>query len=141
PSHGRPAIPHPGSHNANPVSMVAGTVTFELLTRALLEQLNTRGDELRQRLGAAFRQAGVPVQVTGLGSLFGLHFTERPVRSYRDTLGTRADLRHQIFLGLYNEGILIDPRGVGNISTAIGSDEIDQFFAALDRVLARATGA
>lgn len=141
PSHGPPAIPHPGSHNANPVSMVAGTVTFELLTRELLEQLNTRADELRQGLGAAFRQAGIPVQVTGLGSLFGLHFTERPVRSYRDTFGARADLRHGIFLGLYNEGILIDPRGVGNISTAIGTEEIGQFLAALARVLARATGA
>jgi glutamate-1-semialdehyde 2,1-aminomutase len=137
PSQGPPAIPHPGSHNANPVSMVAGIVTFELLTRPVLEQLNTRAGTLRDGLSSAFRQAGIPVQVTGLGSLFGLHLTDRPVRSYRDTLGSRTDLRHQIFLGLYNEGILIDPRGVGNISTAVGAAEIDQFLSALTTVLAR----
>jgi glutamate-1-semialdehyde 2,1-aminomutase len=66
-----------------------------------------------------------------------MHLTERPVRSYRDTLGTRTDLREQIFLGLYNEGILIDPRGVGNLSTAIADEEISAFFMALRTVLRR----
>jgi glutamate-1-semialdehyde 2,1-aminomutase len=139
PSKGRPAVPHPGSHNANPLSMVAGATTFELLTRPVLERLNSMGDGLRQGLQTTFRQAGIPVQVTGLGSLFGLHLTDRPVRSYRDTLGSRTDLRHQIFLGLYNDGILIDPRGVGNISTAIGEDQIQQFLRTLAAVLTRAT--
>jgi glutamate-1-semialdehyde 2,1-aminomutase len=139
PSQGRPGIPHPGSHNANPIGMVAGTATLELLTRSVLERLNAQAATLRDDLGSAFQAAGVPVQVTGLGSLFGLHLTERPVRSYRDTLGARADLRHQIFLGLYNEGILIDPRGVGNISTATGPGEVEQLLSGLRAVLARAT--
>jgi glutamate-1-semialdehyde 2,1-aminomutase len=66
-----------------------------------------------------------------------MHLTEQPVRSYRDTLAAQTDLRHQIFLGLYNEGILIDPRGVGNLSTVLGDEEIQQFGLALRRVLSR----
>jgi glutamate-1-semialdehyde 2,1-aminomutase len=139
PSGGRPAIPHPGSHNANPIGMVAGTATLELLTPTILDQLNARAAAFRGDLVAAFREAGIPVQVTGLGSLFAMHLTERPVRSYRDTLNADTDLRHQIFLGLFNQGVLIDPRGVGNLSTAIGDEEVRQFGRALRSVLDRLT--
>jgi glutamate-1-semialdehyde aminotransferase len=59
------------------------------------------------------------------------------VRSYRDTLETDTNLRHQLFLGLFNEGVLIDPRGVGNLSTALGKEEIQQFGRALRTVFGR----
>jgi glutamate-1-semialdehyde 2,1-aminomutase len=137
PSLGRPAIPHPGSHNANPIGMVAGAVTLELLTPSAIETLNTRGAEVRQDLAAAFAEAGIPAQITGLGSLFAIHLTDHPVRSYRDTLGSNTELRHQIFLGLFTEGVQIDPRGVGNVSTAIGPNEISRFSSTVRLVLRR----
>jgi glutamate-1-semialdehyde 2,1-aminomutase len=137
PSKGRPAIPHPGSHNANPIGMVAGAVTLELLTPAAIETINTWGAAVRQDLSEAFASAGVPAQITGLGSLFAIHLIDQPVRSYRDTLGADADLRHQLFLGLFNQGVQIDPRGVGNVSTAIGRDEIAAFSRAVREVLSR----
>jgi glutamate-1-semialdehyde 2,1-aminomutase len=137
PSAGRPVIPHPGSHNANPIGIVAGMATLELLTRPVLDHLNTRAEAFRADLAAAFAEAGVPVQITGLGSLFAMHLTRQPVRSYRDTLETDTNLRHQLFLGLFNEGVLIDPRGVGNLSTALGEEEIQQFGRALRTVFGR----
>jgi glutamate-1-semialdehyde 2,1-aminomutase len=137
PSHGPPAIPHPGSYNANPVSLAAGLATMELLTHEAVARLNLEGDRLRQVVRQAFADAGIPVWVSGLGSLFGIHLTEGPVRSVRDAARADAALRHRIFLGLYVEGILIDPRGVGTISTAIGPAEIEEFGAALRTVLAR----
>jgi glutamate-1-semialdehyde 2,1-aminomutase len=88
-------------------------------------------------LAGAFGEAGIPVQVTGLGSLFALHLTAHPVRSYRDTLDAKTALRHQIFLGLYNEGILIDPRGVGSLSTVLGDAEVSQLSSSLREVLRR----
>jgi glutamate-1-semialdehyde 2,1-aminomutase len=137
PSHGRPSIPHPGSLNANPMGMVAGAVTLELLTPAAIAQLNAHGATMRKDLTSAFADAGVAAQITGLGSLFAIHLTGKPVRSYRDTLNSDSELRHQIFLGLFNEGIQIDPRGVGNVSTAIGQDEIRRFGEAVRSVIGR----
>jgi glutamate-1-semialdehyde 2,1-aminomutase len=137
PTRERPPIPHPGSHNANPIGMVAGAITLELLTRQAIDLLNTRGEAIRRDLGAAFTKAGIAAQITGLGSLFAIHLTGRPVRSYRDTQGSDTDLRHQIFLGLFNEGVQIDPRGVGNVSTAIGGDEVGRLGAAARSVLGR----
>ena len=140
PSHGRPRIPHPGSYNANPVSLVAGETTLGLLTGEAIQLLNLRGESLRQQIRMAFEDAGLPAQVTGLGSLFALHLTSQPVKSYRDTMGADADLRHRIFLGLFKEGVLIDPRGVGCASVAIGEAEIDYFVDALRTVLRTLAG-
>ena len=135
PSRGEPQIPHPGSYNANPVSLIAGATTLELLTEKEVQRLNLRGESLRQQIRIAFEEAGVPAQVTGLGSLFAIHLTSQPVKSYRNTMRGNADLRHRIFLSLFKEGVLIDPRGVGCLSVAIGEAEIEQFVSALRAVL------
>ena len=140
PSRSRPLIPHPGSYNANPISLVAGATTLELLTGEAVQHLNARGESLRRRIRAAFKEAGLPAQVTGLGSLFAIHLTSQPVKSYRDTIGADASLRHRVFLGLFNEGVLIDPRGVGCVSAAIGDAEIDRFVDALWAVLCALAG-
>jgi glutamate-1-semialdehyde 2,1-aminomutase len=140
PSHGRPRIPHPGSYNANPISLVAGETTLDLLTGEAIRLLNRRGEYLRHQVRMAFEDAGLPAQVTGLGSLFAVHLTSQPVKSYRDTMGADADLRHRIFLGLFKEGVLIDPRGVGCASVAIGEAEIDYFVDALRTVLRTLAG-
>jgi glutamate-1-semialdehyde 2,1-aminomutase len=135
PSRGRPQIPHPGSYNANPISLVAGATTLELLTDEVIQLLNLQGESLRRQIRMAFEDVGLPAQVTGLGSLFAIHLTSQPVKSYRDTMRANADLRHRIFLGLFKEGVLIDPRGVGCVSAAIGEAEIAQFVSALQAVL------
>jgi glutamate-1-semialdehyde 2,1-aminomutase len=140
PSRGRPQIPHPGSYNANPISLVAGATTLELLTGEAIRLLNLRGESLRRQIRTAFEDFGLSAQVTGLGSLFAIHLTSQPVKSYRDTMRGNADLRHRIFLGLFKEGVLIDPRGVGCLSTAIGEAEIEQFVNALQAVLRTLTG-
>jgi glutamate-1-semialdehyde 2,1-aminomutase len=119
PSNGPPTVPHPGSYNANPMSLVAGATTLELLTRDAIDALNRRGDGFRARLGEFFDQTDTRVRITGLGSLFAIHPTAQP------------ELRHRIFLGLYNQGVLVDPRGVGTLSTVIGEQEITRFIEAL----------
>jgi glutamate-1-semialdehyde 2,1-aminomutase len=137
PSRGPPAIPHPGSYNANPVSLAAGLATLELLTGDVIGRLNAMGERLRTGLKNVFDEAGVPAAITGLGSLFGIHPTGRAVRTIRDAASGDADLRHRIFLGLYCEGVLLDPRGVGTLSTAIGTREIECLLEALRAVLSR----
>jgi glutamate-1-semialdehyde 2,1-aminomutase len=119
---------------------VAGATTLEALTGEAIRLLNLRGESLRHQIRVAFEDAGLPAQVTGLGSLFAIHLTPQPVKSYRDTMRADADLRHRIFLGLFNEGVLIDPRGVGCLSTAIGEAEIERFIDALRGVLRTLAG-
>ena len=130
-------VSHAGTFNANPVTMLAGAVTLEQLTPEVYRGLAELTEELRQGIRQVCDDLEVPVQVTGLGSLFGIHFTSGPVRNYRDVAAIDAKFRGQVFLGLMNEGILIAPNLVGAPSTSIGEDEVDTFLSALRRVLER----
>jgi glutamate-1-semialdehyde 2,1-aminomutase len=132
-----PAIHHPGSFNANPLSLAAAIATLDLLTPEALATLNRRGEALRQGFREVAQRHQVALQVTGQASLFGLHLTRSPVTSYRQVMGTDPDRRLRLFLGLVNEGVLLDPRGAGCLSTAIGDAELALAAAALDRVLTR----
>ena len=127
PSQGRPAIHHGGSLNANPLSMVAGAATLEQLTPEDYRSLSEKGEKIRNSLDEMFKQIEQPAQITGLGSLFGIHLTDRRVENYRDAQTGDNELRHQIFLGMLNKGIVMDPRGVGCLSTAMGDAEIQTF--------------
>jgi glutamate-1-semialdehyde 2,1-aminomutase len=134
PSRGRPVVPHPGSFNANPISLAAGIATLELLPDSAIEALNRRGAALRLGIQERLSVSNLPVQVTGIGSLFAVHLTAAPVRTIRDANRSNATLRHRLFLGLYAGGILIDPRGVGTLSTVIADEEMDQFLIVLEKV-------
>lgn len=137
PSAGPPTVRHPGSYNANPVSLAAAQATLDVLTPNAVTSLNARGAELRRRIAETLAAARLPAQVTGLGSLFAIHLTDAPVSDYRTALGADGELRHRVFLGLYNEGVLIDPRGVGCTSLATGDAEVDLFIDRLEALVHR----
>ncbi len=132
-----PIVSHAGTFNANPVTMVAGAVTLAQLTPQVYRRLAELTELLRDGIRQMCSRMEVPVQVTGLGSLFGIHFTDRPVRSYRDIAAGASGLREQVFLGLMNEGILTAPNLVCALSTPITEAKVDAFLGAFQRVLER----
>ncbi|RCX33225.1 aspartate aminotransferase family protein [Thioalbus denitrificans] len=132
-----PRVPHPGSLNANPVSLRAGISALEQLDAGACDRINRLGERLRAGLQSLFDAHRLSARVTGAGSLFGIHFTGAPVRSYREVMGADPGRRHTLFLGLLNEGVMLDPRGAGCVSTAMGETEVERFLAATRRVLER----
>ena len=137
PRGGQPRISQGGTFNANPLTMAAGLATLEALTPDAYARLDLLGERLRggvRRLLAATRRRG---QVTGVGSLFWLHWTGGALTDYRSTRPKDAGFGAQVFMGLLNEGIVFTPRGLGACSLAMTDDDIDRFINALARVLAR----
>ena len=130
-----PRVAHAGTFNANPAPMLAGAVTLEQLTPEVYRRLAELTEYLRHGLREVGQELEVPVQVTGLGSLFGIHFQDDPLVGYRDLARADSALRHNVFLGLLNEGILMAPNLVGAVSTVIGEAEVDTFVEAFRRVL------
>ncbi|MCH8224315.1 MAG: aminotransferase class III-fold pyridoxal phosphate-dependent enzyme, partial [Chloroflexi bacterium] len=130
-------VSHAGTFNANPVTMVAGAVTLEHLTDDVYRDLAQLTEILRQGIRDACTEMEVPVQVTGLGSLFGIHFTSRPIHNYRDVATGDTKLRGQMFMGLINEGILPASNLVGALSTEITEADVDTYLEAFRRVLER----
>ena len=135
---GGPRVAHAGTFNANPVTMLAGAATLEELTPEVYRKLAEMTEYLRAGVLQVGADLETPVQVTGLGSLFGLHFAGQELIGYRDIAAEDSAFRHQVFLGLLNEGILMAANLVGAVSTEIDEKEIDAFTAALRRVLERA---
>ena len=132
-----PRVSHAGTFNANPVTMLAGATTLEQLTPQVYQRLDDLGEDFRQGIRSVCADLEVPAQITGLGSLFGIHFTDHPINNYRDIAAGDARLRDQVFLGLMNEGILIAPNLVGALSTVMGPAEVASFVAAFKCVLER----
>ena len=132
-----PTVSHAGTFNANPLTMLAGAVTMEQLTPEVYRELAEKTDELKQGIRNACSELEVPVQVTGLGSLFGIHFTENSIENYRDIANGNYGLRDRMFLGLLNEGILMASNLVGSLSTAVTSIDIEDFLKAFRTALSR----
>ena len=93
--------------------MVGGLATLEQLTPEVYERMNALGDMLRAKLRAVFDELDVAVQVTGVGSLFGVHFTEERIADYRSVLRADRDMQQKLFTGLLNEGILMQTKAAG----------------------------
>jgi glutamate-1-semialdehyde 2,1-aminomutase len=137
PRRGGARISHGGTFNANPVTMAAGAATLDALTPEAYGRLDALGDRLRggvSRLLDATRRRG---QVSGVGSLFCLHWTSAPVTDYRSSRAKDPEKPMRVFLGLLNEGILLTQRGMGACSLAMSDEDVDRFVNALARVLAR----
>jgi glutamate-1-semialdehyde 2,1-aminomutase len=137
PRKGGARIGHGGTFNANPMTMAAGVATMNAVTPEAYSRLEALGDRLRggvSRLLQATRRRG---QVSGIGSLFCLHWTSAPLSDYRSSRPKDAEMPLRVFMGLLNEGILLTQRGLGACSLAMTDEEIDRFVNALARVLAR----
>ena len=132
-----PVINHGGTFNANPVTMAAGVATLTELTRTVYRRLAELTDMLKQGVRQVCAELEQPVQVTGLGSLFGIHFTNGPLRNYRDLAAADKALGERVFMGMLNEGFLLAPNLVGALSTELGEIEVDAFVRAFRRVLQR----
>jgi glutamate-1-semialdehyde 2,1-aminomutase len=135
PRGGAPAIPHGGTFNGNPVGTAAGIATLEALTPEVYERLNALGERLRSRLTALFARLGAAVQVTGIGSLFNLHFTANEIVDYQSARAGANDHSRAAMLALLNHGFFLAPRGMGCISTPMVEADIDALVDAVERVL------
>jgi len=122
---------HSGTFNGNPITMVAGITTMNLLTVDEIHRINKLGEKLRMHLDNVLEEVGIIGQVTGIGSLAQIHFTKEEVKDWRSAATARADIRGMLHLLLMNKGIFAAPRGMFNISTPMGEDEIMEVRTAL----------
>ena len=106
------------------------------------ERLGQLGTRARAGVDAAFRENGVPGQVTGLGSLFRIHVHDRPLSDYRSSLiddEERAFLT-AILAHMRANGVFVNERGVCSLSTPMQEAEIDVFLARFSDALRAAAG-
>ena len=92
-------------------------------------------NRLRAGLTRAFDETGAEAQVTGIGSLFNVHFTREPIADGRGPRSASSELAHLFFLEMLNQGFVMAPRGMGALSTPTTEDDVDDFVDAARRAL------
>jgi glutamate-1-semialdehyde 2,1-aminomutase len=88
-----------------------------------------------EEVRALLRQHNLPSQVNAIGSLFNLHLTAQPVRNYRDAQQGGKEFLKYLYLALLNEGVMLSPRGMGALSTAMTDEETALFLDAFGTAL------
>jgi glutamate-1-semialdehyde 2,1-aminomutase len=138
-STGTPKIPHAGTFNGNPVTMRAGLATLQDLDPAVYDHLNQRGSDFRLRLQTLCERYNVSVQVTGAGSLFGIHWSADPVTDYRSATRANKSLSYKFFLHALNNGLFFTTRGGGCLSIPMTDTEMGTFLDVLEGFLKKIT--
>ena len=132
-------MPHAGTFNNNVLTMAAGLAALsERLTPAVLQELNDRGDDLRDRLNSLLEP--LPLQFTGVGSIMGVHATDQPVRNAADAAGGEGPLKELFFFDMLRSGIHLARRGFIALSLPVGDAEVDQFTAAVESFVTERAG-
>lgn len=131
------ALPHSGTYNNNVLTMAAGVAGLsEVFTPQAADALTETGETLKARLNALGERHGVPVQVTGVGSILCAHFQDEPIHEPRDTEHTPAAGRALFHLEMLARGFYMARRGFLALSLPLTSDDYDAFVDAFDDVLA-----
>lgn len=134
-------LPHAGTFNNNVLSMAAGIVAMgEIFTADVADALFARGTALRDALNAACRDAAVPMQFTGLGSMTTAHFRPGPIDHPYGPTPREEGLRELFFLDMMEAGIYVARRGMTALSLPVGEAELSRYVAAIGE-FAHARGA
>jgi glutamate-1-semialdehyde 2,1-aminomutase len=129
---------HSGTFNGNLMTMAAGCVSLDLLTRSEIERINALGERLAEGLRRSLAERpdlhGV---VNNCGSLLHVNLgTEGEVRKFSD-LRPDSPVAAAFHLAALEEGVYFAPRGFMNTSTAMDEQVVDEALEACSRALDR----
>jgi glutamate-1-semialdehyde 2,1-aminomutase len=128
-----------GTLSGNPVATAAGLATLRKLQEpGLFDGIARRTERLTAELAAAANEAGVPVQVSHVGTMAGLFFNERPVTNYAEAKTSDTARYARFFHGLLRRGVYLAPSQFEALflSAAHTDEDVEETLAATRAVLA-----
>ncbi len=133
-----------GTLSGNPLAMAAGFTTLQTLQRLareeqLYERLDAYGAALAKTFETAAAAKGIPVVTHHLGTMFGLFFSEQPVRDYASASMVDRDRYAKFFHGLLDEGVALAPSGLesGFLASVHTDETLAATQAAIEQVMQR----
>lgn len=129
---------HPGTFNNHTLTMASGVAALELLLNSdILDDLNRRGEALRERLNVLGRKAGIGLFATGLGSILTIHWSSDPVRTVMDVRNVDMRLRELFHLYLLENGIWAARRGLVALNIDVSDADLEKVEGAVDGFMQR----
>ncbi len=122
-------FPHSGTFSANPVTMTAGRIAMEFFDKEAILKLNTLTQKAINQIEEAIKIAGVPVSITGAGSMFRIHLRSLPPITYREAYQSKEKkiiINEILDYLFYKENIMMINTCACMFSTAITQIEVDR---------------
>jgi glutamate-1-semialdehyde 2,1-aminomutase len=132
---GKPRIPLSGTFNGHPIALAAGLAVLGELKPETYDALNRHGQQLRESLSQLTAEYQMPAQITGVGSLFHIFFTEQKDLDYQSASEADSDLLHYFDLGLLNEGVYLPHLHWANVSAATTDEDVANTRLSIERAL------
>lgn len=114
-----------GTFAAHPLSIAASLATLDALDAdpGLYGRLDQTGARLAAGLQSAAQDAGVPLQVQRVGSMWTPFFSPRPVRSWDDAAGVNTARYARFFRAMLARGVLLPPSALECAFLSAAHDE------------------
>jgi glutamate-1-semialdehyde 2,1-aminomutase len=115
-------LPHSGTFNGNPLTMVAGLQSLLHFDQAAIDRLNRVASSMAGRIERSGKERGLPVRVTRAGSIMEVHIDGRPE--------IIDPARRALHLSLLLSGVFAAPRGMLNLSTVMTDELVERVIEA-----------
>ncbi len=130
------ALPHAGTFNNNVMSMAAGSAGLgQVFTPEKADALFEQGEAFKNDMNTLFRRHGANMQVTGAGSILGLHMTSAEIRTPYELGATSNEKQTLVHLEMMIRGYVYAQRGYMSLSLPISPQDQDGFVDALGDVI------
>lgn len=123
--------------NGNPVCAAAGCAALDVLAQpGTYDRLRHIGSRLRAGMVEAGRRHGFAVQAPGEDAVWGIRFTDRPLRTWMDLTTADKNLGLRWGLELLRRGLLVNPNEKFYISISHTDAQIDRTLQIVDDAFA-----
>jgi glutamate-1-semialdehyde 2,1-aminomutase len=126
-----------GTFSGNPVTMAGGIETLKQLSKPqIYETLESRAHQLFEGLKETCAKHSL--QLSRVGSMFSILFTNQPVKNYKQSLTIDPHAYARFFHNLLSSGVYMPPSAVDAacVSAAHSENDIDQTVSLMRKALA-----
>ncbi|MCH7547553.1 MAG: glutamate-1-semialdehyde 2,1-aminomutase [Planctomycetes bacterium] len=123
-----------GTLSGNPLGMAAGIATLAICKQpGFYEALQEKALRLCDGFWGAASTAGIAVQIGSTGGMFGMMFSDKPVRNFDDAQAGDHDAYSKFFHAMLDRGVWLPPSGYEAMFISAAHDD-----ASLEEIIAAA---
>ena len=128
-----------GTLSGNPIAMIAGYTMLKTLKEnpAIFDEIDAKTQYLHEGMDSVLCKWGKPYIINRFGSMFSIHFSDKPVKDFATAADCDIPLFNKFFHYMLAQGIYLPPSGYESwfISNALSNADIDKTVDAAGRFL------
>jgi glutamate-1-semialdehyde 2,1-aminomutase len=128
-------VPAGGTHNAHPLAMASGLAHLNELKPEVFKRIDKTGESIRNGLKNLADDHKICLYPTGIGSMFHVYFSKKPINNYEDTIYSDPRLLWYFDISLLNNGVFLAPSHCSYTSAAHTDEDISKTLIAMENTL------